>query len=116
MAYEIRRLPCFQRTPRTIYYKQAIDEASGALIYQDVAHTLLTPEEKAQLEEQLKTATDENIKQSITNQINNIDARITQIDERLNQWQNVMEDVNKQLEEISRKSELPVQKQTPQQQ
>lgn len=33
----------------TTYYKQAIDEASGALIYQDVAHTLLTPEEKAKL-------------------------------------------------------------------
>lgn len=31
------------------YYKQAVDETSGELIYQDVAHTLLTPEEKAKL-------------------------------------------------------------------
>ena len=72
--------------------------------------------QKAQLEEQLKTTTDENVKQSITNQINNIDTRITQINERLKQWQNVMENVNKQLEEISRKSELPAQQSAPQQQ
>lgn len=31
------------------YYTQAVDETSGQLIFKDVAHTLLTPEEKAKL-------------------------------------------------------------------
>lgn len=75
--------------------------------YQNKSEQLYT--ERANLEEQLKTTTNETTKQSINRQIEDIDARIKSIDEIINHWQKILEEVNQKLEELSQKEELPAQ-------
>jgi methyl-accepting chemotaxis protein len=82
--------------------------------YQKQAEDLYN--QKAELESQLENTTDPWVKQTINNQIKDIDTKINDIDQKVNQWQNTADEINKQLEEISSKSELPVQQSMPQQQ
>ena len=75
--------------------------------YQKQAEELYN--QKAELEQKLETTTDPWAKQTINNQIKDIDAKINDIDQKINQWENTVEEVNKQIEEFKEKQELPAQ-------